>query len=430
MRKYQRITVFGGGSILWTPDSVARMACSASVRDAAVVLVDIDFEKAQQVAALCNRMVARAYPGIGLEVSAAPTLEQALPGSEAVFACYCNLGLQIEDRINTISREVGSQQCCFTSGPGAMLYVATQTPPMLQLVQAMRALCPDAWLINCSNPLPAMVMVAVKAGLNSRKVLGFCGALPWYRKTLADFLQVDPERLKFRIGGTNHCTFLTEILLDGADAYPLVHRRAHELGYLDLGCWGRTTTEIKLLEATGYLCPGGHTTDIFPTIHGQWTPPGPEAPPKPSGFNRDFKQVLTAYAEGTDVAWTPPTDSEVPILWLDALAGAPDVPCHFSINTTNSGAVPNLPDWSVPDLECHVDERGVHPLTTPPLPEMIAEVVRRHHVAFEMAARAAVARDHSLLVQAIQLQPFGDYMPSAETIVAKAREQLGADLIF
>jgi alpha-galactosidase/6-phospho-beta-glucosidase family protein len=429
IRKYRRVVIVGGGSYLWTPDHVGKMACSSSLDQAEVVLYDIDVPRAARVAALCNAMVARAYPDKGLRVSAAATLDEALPGAEAVFTTYCNLGIGVEHRLNAFAQRHGSAQNCYTAGPGAVLFIAIQAPVMVGVVQAMQRHCPQAWLINCANPLPAMGMVAVHAGADPRRVLGFCGALHWYRRTLADFLLVAPERLHIRIGGTNHCTFLTDITLDGQDAYPLVRTRARELGYLDLGCWGRSTTEIHLLEATGYLCPGGHPSDIFPTVHGEWMPPGPDAPPRPANFGQDFVALLEAYTRGEETPWTPPHEREVPVTWLDALAGDASDSVH-SINYMNQGAVTNLPPWAVPDLECVLDPRGVSPVIGPPLPELIAEVTCRHQVVFDLAARAAVTRNHAMLRRAIQLDPCNDYLLTAERLLTEARAEFGEEWIF
>lgn len=429
MHKYRRIVIFGGASAQWTPENVWKMGSSASCCEAEVVLVDIAVDRAEQMAALCNAMIARRFPGSLLRVSAEPSLEAALPGAEVVFTCYCNLGLQIEEKLNALTARYGSHQGCFTAGPGAVLYVATQAPPMIALAHAMRQYCPQAWLINCSNPLPAMGMVASLAGVSARRVLGFCGALSWTREIVARFLDVAPERLDFRIGGTNHCTFLTEVWLDGRDAYPLLRERARTLGALDLGCWGKTTMEINLLAAIGYLCPGGHPSDIFPTVSGQWIPPGEDAPPRPPNFLPNFREALAAYIRGDGPQPGMPEGREVPIAWLDALAGDPTEQ-RFSINYINDGVVSNMPPWAVLDLECQLDPRGVSPLAGPPLPEVIAEVARRHQVSFELAARAAVTRDHDLLVQAIQLAPFSDFVTRATEYVAEARAEFGEELIF
>jgi alpha-galactosidase/6-phospho-beta-glucosidase family protein len=169
-------------------------------------------------------------------------------------------------------------------------------------------------------------------------------------------------------------------------------------------------------------------------IHGEWLPPTAEALASDEAqakaeYSPDFPSVLEAYARGERVAWSPPAIPDHPITWLEALAGEGEER-RFSMNLANLGAVPNLPEWSVPDLECELDERGVTPLQSPPLPEHLAEVVRRHHATFRLAAQAAIARDGELLMRAIQLSPFGDYMQSAQAMLADARSQFGPELIF
>jgi hypothetical protein len=75
-----------------------------------------------------------------------------------------------------------------------------------------------------------------------------------------------------------------------------------------------------------------------------------------------------------------------------------------------------------------MDRRGVSPMRHDPLPELVAEVVRRHQVTFEMAARAATQHDISLLETSIQLCPFGDYMRPARDILGDARKEFGVDM--
>ncbi len=80
-----------------------------------------------------------------------------------------------------------------------------------------------------------------------------------------------------------------------------------------------------------------------------------------------------------------------------------------------------------PGSKLHV---STEPSLEAALPEVIAEVTRRHQVTFKLAARAADTRDHDLLVQSIQLCPFDDYLTQVEPIVAGARAEFGEALIF
>ena len=429
----KKIVIVGGASPRWTPRNVASMALSPSTRDAEVVLVDVAHDRAVQLADVCTRMVKRAY-GVSLRVHAQAKLADALPGADVVFTVFRNGGHDSETRIDAMMKTFGSQQNCFTAGPGAAIYAAVQSKPLLDLVRLMAVHCPNAVIIHGINPLPTMVMLAVLAGHDPGRVMGHCGAMPWYRRDAARALGVDPSRVTVRVGGTNHCTFFTQILLDGQDAYPLAVRMVQERGYYDLGIWGRSTTELDLLKMTGYLVAGGHASDIYPMAHGTWTPPSAEVLATREASARiendeNFLDLLDAYANGQPSPWQPPAEADFPIPWLDALSGLGSERI-FTVNRVNGGAVPNLPDWSVPDVECYIDARGVSPVQSPPLPEHLAEVARRHQTAFRLAAQACLARSRDTLIRAIQLAPFGDYMKSAPAIVAEAEKLFGKETIF
>jgi len=429
----KKIVIVGGASPLWTPRNIASLALSKSARDAEVVLVDVAHDRAVKLADTCTRMVARAY-GTNMRVRAQANLADALPGTDVVFTVFRNGGHDTEHRIDAMMKTFGSHQNCYTAGPGAAIYAAVQSKPLISLVRLMQQHCPDAVLINGINPLPTMVMVSILAGHDSNRVMGHCGAMLWYRRDAARNLGVDPSRVTVRVGGTNHCTFFTQILVDGQDAYPQAIRMVQEHGYYDLGIWGRSTVELDLLKITGYLVAGGHCSDIYPMIQGTWTPPSPEilatreASARIEG-SENFLEYLEAYAAGKDSPWQPPADVDYPIPWLDALCGLTDER-HFTVNRVNNGAVPNLPDWAVPDVECYIDGRGISPVQSPPLPEHLAEVARRHQAVFRMAAQACIARDRDMLIRAIQLAPFGDYMKSAKAIVEEAEKLFGKDMIF
>ena len=431
MTKYQRIAIIGGGSALWVPGVVAGMACTRSLREAHVVLMDADAARARRMAETVKAVLRRGYPGTPTPtVSGTGSLEEALADAEAVYTCYRNLGHDTEGRINDLAKKYGSRQACFTAGPGACIYLATQGTVMLEVLRSMIRLCPKAWLINVSNPLPGLSILAAKAGADPRRVLGVCGTLEGYRQALADFLRIEPARLTFTIGGTNHCTFYTGVWIDGREAYEQVRQRAREQPYLDLGRWGTDTGPVELLELTGYMAVPGHPDDIYPMLRCERRFPAGPSPTLMPWERADFGQVLEAYGRGETVDFEPPREPSQQVQWLESLAGVPNVPRRFSVNTANLGVWPNMPSWSVLDMECELDERGVMPLATPPLPETIAEVARAHQVSFELAARAVVNRDRNLLVQAIRSCPFGNYMQSAEAMVQEAWDQFSLGKIF
>lgn len=431
--KIRKVVIVGGGSYLWTPRSVANMALTPVFHGAEVVLVDISRERADEIAGVMNRVVARAYPESGICCRGEVDLEQALPGAQLVFTCYQNLGKKTESTANEIGHRFGAHENAFSAGPGMVLYLAAQGPVMIDLVQRMRTHCPDALLLNCSNPMPALCMVAIKAGWPARQVMGVDGVIAWNRLAMARFLKVPQESLTFRTAGTNHLTFLTDLKSDGKEVTELLTQRAAEQPWLDVWCWGRSETEVNIYHALGHLPMPGHASDLLPQLAGAMLPPDPVSAAEAPLDNRveytpAFVGILHDYAAGKVVDWTPPTHSDEPFTSLDALSQVE----HGRLSSghmMNQGAIPNLPDWAVLELELYCDARGLTPLAAPPYPDLIAEIVRRHQVTFEMAARGVVNHDASLLRQAIQLCPSGDYWRSANAILAEGRAAFGERIV-
>lgn len=427
--KVNKVVIVGGGSYLWTPRSVAHMALTPVFQGAEIVLVDVSRERAAEIADVMNRVLARAYPDSGIRCRGEIDLDQALPGAQLVFTCYQNLGKKTESTATEIGRRFGAHENAFSAGPGMVLYLAVQGPVMVNLVQRMRRHCPEALLLNCSNPLPALCMVAIKAGWPARRVMGVDGVIDWNRLAMARFLKVPKDSLTFRTAGTNHLTFLADLKCDGKDVSELLAKRAEEQPWLDLWCWGRSESEVNIYKATGYLpCPG-HASDLMPHLAGAMLPPDPVSSAEAPIDNRveytpEFVDILKDYAAGKEVAWSPPTHIDEPFTSLDALSKV-NQGRLCSGQMMNQGAIPNLPDWAVLELELYVDARGFTPLAAPAYPDLIAEIVRRQQVTFELAARGVVENNVTYLRQAIQLCPFGDYWKQADAILAEGRNAFG-----
>ncbi len=431
--KLRKVVIVGGGSYLWAPRSVASMALVSAFKGAEIVLMDISRERADEVAQVINGMLARAYPASGITCRGEVNLDACLPGADLVFSCFQNLGKTTEKKADAIAQRYGAKENSFSAGPGMVLYLAVQGPVMVDLVRRMRQHCPDALLLNCANPMPALCMVAIKAGWPARQVMGVDGVIDWNRLALARFLKVAKESVTFRTAGTNHLTFAVDPKVDGRDASARLAQRAEEQPWLDIWCWGRSETEVNIYKATGCLALPGHASDLMPTLAGAMLPPDPASIAESPLDNRveytaEFPALLKAYAAGASVAWAPPTESIEPFLSLSALDKV-DQGRLTSGHMMNDGAIPNLPEWAVLELELYVDARGLTPLAAPAYPDLIAETVRRQQVTFEMAARGVVEGNVTLLKQAIQLVPFGDYWRTAENILAEGRDAFGPEFI-
>ena len=91
----------------------------------------------------------------------------------------------------------------------------------------MDELCPDAWLINFTNPA-GMVTEAVNRYTSRKKVVGLCNVPIGVERGLAKLFDVEPERIRVDFGGLNHMVFAKKVYIDGVDrTEEAVHLYAH-----------------------------------------------------------------------------------------------------------------------------------------------------------------------------------------------------------
>src|SRR5699024_4879105 len=86
-----------------------------------------------------------------------------------------------------------------TNGPGGLFKGLRTIPVILDICRDMEELCPDAWLINFSNPA-GMVTEAVLRYSNIKKTIGLCNVPIGMRMAVAEMLDADPKRVQIEIG--------------------------------------------------------------------------------------------------------------------------------------------------------------------------------------------------------------------------------------
>ena len=101
-----------------------------------------------------------------------------------------------------------------TNGPGGLFKGLRTIPVILDICKDMEELCPDAWLINFTNPA-GMVTEAVLRYTNIQKVVGLCNVPIGIEMGIAKLLEVDHSRVRIDFAGLNHMVYGLDVYLDG-----------------------------------------------------------------------------------------------------------------------------------------------------------------------------------------------------------------------
>ena len=212
--KQLKLVVIGGGSS-YVPElieGIIKNNATFPVRE--IILVDIEEGqvKMEIVGALAGRMIAKS----GLPISLSTTLDRrsALPGADFVIT-QLRVGLlrarEWDETIAVKYNMIGQE----TTGPGGMMKGLRTVPVILDIAHDMEELCPDAWLINFTNPASIVTQALIKH--SKIKAVGLCNAPIGAYKWLSKLYNVPIEKVYCEFVGLNHFHWISRITVDGVD---------------------------------------------------------------------------------------------------------------------------------------------------------------------------------------------------------------------
>ena len=124
--------------------------------------------------------------------------------------------LEIPER-HGIKQSVGD-----SVGPGGIMRALRNIPVLVDIARDMEAICPDAWLLNITNPMTTLCR-GITHETNIKSV-GLCHEIAGVQFTLSQLLDVDYEALEFELVGVNHLPIFTALRAGGDDLFPRFRR--------------------------------------------------------------------------------------------------------------------------------------------------------------------------------------------------------------
>lgn len=215
MKNGLKIVVIGAGSS-YTPELIEGLIQrqhELPLRELWLVDIDDGREKMEIIAALTRRMLAKA--GLGVRVETRLDREEALRGADYVcsqFRAGCLEARISDERISLKYGLIGQE----TNGLGGFANACRTIPIALQIAADMERLCPDAWLLNFTNP-SGMVTEAVLRH-SKIKAVGLCNVPVIMQKGVATLLEShDEQEFIMQVAGLNHFIFVRQIQHQGKD---------------------------------------------------------------------------------------------------------------------------------------------------------------------------------------------------------------------
>lgn len=197
-----KIVTIGGGSS-YTPELIEgfiKRKDELPIKEIWLVDIEDGKEKLEIVGAMAQRMVRAA--GLDWEVHLTLDRRKALKDADFVSTQF-RVGLldaRIKDERIPLSHGIIGQE---TNGAGGMFKAFRTIPVILDIIEDMKELCPNAWLVNFTNPSGMVTEAAIKLG-GWTKTVGLCNVPINLIHIASEVLNIPKEDLTFKFAGLNH----------------------------------------------------------------------------------------------------------------------------------------------------------------------------------------------------------------------------------
>lgn len=396
-----KITFIGAGSVVFTRELLGAIYSYPELRSAAIALHDIDARRLDAAERMA-KLLAKSARGTG-RIIATTSLARAMDGADYVINTVAVGGLEATRKDNEIPAQYGIHQVIGdTLGIGGISRAARTIPAAVGFAREMEKRCPNALMLNYSNPM-SMVTWGVYAATKI-KVVGLCHSMYWTTKQLTEYIGADFGEITFDGAGINHQAWLLRFERNGQDAYPAL-RAAMQ----DPEIWKQDTVRFEMFKRLGYFVTESSLHNAEYSAYFLKKPELIEKFQSPVGFcvrlseehASHFDEMYENLKRGDPL--TPKPSPEYAPQIIHAIET--DSPLKIYGNVRNDQLITNLPTGCCVEVPTLVDKTGLHPIHVGNLPPHLAAINRISINVQELTVRAVLEGKREHLYHAAMLDP-------------------------
>lgn len=405
-----KIAVIGGGSS-YTPELIEgfiKRHQELPVKEIWLVDVEEGRHKLGIVGQLAQRMVEKA--GVPIEIQLTMDRKTALKNADFVTTQF-RVGLldaRAKDEKIPLKYGVLGQE---TNGPGGFFKALRTIPVIMEICREMEELCPDAWLINFTNPA-GIITEAVLRYSNIKKVVGLCNVPIGMEMGAAQLLNVDHSRVRIDFAGLNHLVYGLDVYVDGVSVKDellkkltdkeksITMKNIHAMGW-----------EPEFLQALNVLpCPYHNYYYKTREMVEEEVKAASEGGTRAEVVKKLEEELFQLY-QNPDLAEKPPQ--------LEKRGGAyySDAACRLihsiytdkrdiqPVNTRNNGAIAGLAADSAVEVSCLITKDGPKPIAVGELPIAVRGLVQSIKSFERVTIEAALTGDYDTALLALTINP-------------------------
>lgn len=419
-----KVVTIGGGSS-YTPELVEgfiKRYDTLPIKELCLVDIPEGKEKLEIVGALAKRMVKKA--GLPMKVTLSYDRRDALKGADFVTTQMRigRLPARIQDERIPISHGMIGQE---TNGAGGMFKAFRTIPVILDIVKDIEEICPDAWLINFTNPA-GMVTEAILRYTNFKKTIGLCNVPVNMVSGFAKMLGVEEDEVTMEIQGVNHFIFATDVFVNGESRFDELLNKYAYLKEED-------TIQMKNFVSLPYSSSFIKGLKAIPCPYHNYYFYTKEQ------LKEEQEQFKTGTVRGEVVSQTEEELFE--LYGHEELAEKPqqlamrggakysDAACNLIqsiynntgdiqyVDVRNNGAISDLPADSAVEVACRITADGPQPIATGELKLPISGYVHMIKTFERLVCEAAVSGNRDLAVTALNMNPLCQSDADANVVI-------------
>ena len=421
-----KIVFIGAGSLGFTRGLVRDLLTYDPMRDATIALVDINKERLSYAKRMVQKIVDLGqYPA---KVVATTDRREALKGADAVCITILCGSTNVWQHDILIPKKYGiDTNVGDTRGPSGIFRALRTIPTMLDICRDMEELCPNAIMLNYTNPM-AMLCHAMQR-TSFIKLTGLCHSVQGTAAMMAKWLNVPYDEVAYTSAGINHLSWFVKFERKGKDLYP----RLRKIVATDKKVYNEELVRNEMFLALDYYVKesSGHNYEYNwwfrkrPDLIKQYCITG-------TGWNPgEYAYILKCYRE-SEKTWKKSVKEwlakdkpislerghEYAASIINAYLGGEVY--RFNGNVPNTGLITNLPQGACVEVPVLASRKGFEAMHVGALPPQCAALTALSATIEMMTVEGCLTGDPRLVYQAIAHDP----LTAAKLSLAEAKKMV------
>ena len=413
-----KITFIGAGSTVFAKNVLGDCMLTPSLQDAHIALYDIDLKRLDESYQMLENINKNCNESRATIVSYTDAREALTDATFVVNAIQVGGYEPCTVTDFEIPKKYGLRQTIAdTLGIGGIFRGLRTIPVLLDYCKIMEEVCPDAWLLNYTNPMSILTLAVLKA--TKIKTIGLCHSVQVCAPDLLRHLGMEYDNVSYKIAGINHMAWLLGVESNGQDLYPKIKEKAiaFEGKHYDM-------VRFEIMKRFGYYVTESseHNSEYmpyfikekYPELIERFNIPLDEYPRRCIEQIKNWNKLREEIVHDHSLSHT--RTHEYASYIMEAMIT--NKPYKIGANVLNTGLITNLPNDCVVEVPCLVDASGVTPCFVGDLPPQLAALNRTNINVHQLTVKAALTLKKEHIYHAAMLDPHTSSELSIDDIYA------------